>query len=50
MTEGMQKCQPTLLEPIENIQISVPKEFTSKVLQLVIGHRGQILGYDAQDG
>jgi elongation factor G len=50
MTEGMQKCQPTLLEPIETMQISVPKEFTSKVLQLVSSHRGQILGYDAKDG
>jgi elongation factor G len=50
MTEGMQKCQPTLLEPIETIQISVPAEFTSKVLQLVSGHRGQILGYDSKAG
>ncbi len=50
MTEGMQKCQPTLLEPIETIQISVPEEFTAKVLQLVSGHRGQILGYDTKVG
>ncbi len=50
MTEGMQKCQPILLEPIETIQVSIPKEYTSKVLQLVSGHRGQILGYDAKAG
>jgi elongation factor G len=48
MTEGMPKCQPILLEPIEIIQVSVPKEFTAKVLQLLSGHRGQILGYAAQ--
>jgi elongation factor G len=50
MTEGMQQCQPTLLEPIETMQISTPKEFTARVLQLVSGHRGQILGYDTKAG
>lgn len=46
MTEGMVQCEPILLEPILQVDISVPSEFTSKVLQLVSGHRGQILGYD----
>ncbi|MGH2412457.1 MAG: elongation factor G [Microcystaceae cyanobacterium] len=46
MTEGMPKCQPTLLEPILSITVSVPSEFTSKALQLVSGRRGQILGYE----
>jgi elongation factor G len=46
MTEGMAKCEPTLLEPIVSIQVSAPTEFTSKVLQLVTGRRGQILGYE----
>ncbi|UBF25175.1 elongation factor G [Kovacikia minuta CCNUW1] len=49
MQEGMAKCQPTLLEPILNVSISVPSDFTSKVLRLVSGRRGQILGYDAKD-
>ncbi|MGA7935377.1 MAG: elongation factor G, partial [Kovacikia sp.] len=48
MQEGMAKCQPTLLEPILNVSISVPSDFTSKVLRLVSGRRGQILGYDAK--
>ncbi|MGF1479381.1 MAG: elongation factor G [Cyanophyceae cyanobacterium] len=47
MTEGMPQCQPVLLEPILSIQVSAPAEFTSKVLQLVSGRRGQILGYEA---
>jgi len=47
MTEGMPNCEPILLEPILQVDISVPSEFTSKVLQLVTTHRGQILGYDA---
>jgi elongation factor G len=45
MTEGMPKCAPVLLEPILSVTISAPSEFTSKVLQLVTGRRGQILGY-----
>lgn len=50
MTEGMPKCQPTLLEPILAIDVCAPSEFTSKVLQLVSGRRGQILGYEALSG
>jgi elongation factor G len=50
MTEGMQQCQPTLLEPIDTIQVAAPKEFTARVLQLLSGHRGQILGYDSKAG
>lgn len=46
MTEGMPKCAPVLLEPILSITVSAPSEFTSKVLQLVTGRRGQILGYE----
>jgi elongation factor G len=50
MTEGMPKCNPVLLEPILSITVSAPSEFTSKVLQLVTGRRGQILGYEAVSG
>ncbi len=48
MQEGLLKCQPTLLEPILNVKISVPNDFTSKVLRLISGRRGQILGYDTK--
>jgi elongation factor G len=48
MTEGMTKCEPTLLEPIMTIEVCAPKEYTSKVLQLVTGRRGQILGYEGR--
>ncbi len=48
MQEGMPKCEPTLLEPITAIQVCAPAEFTSKVLQLVSGRRGQILGYEGK--
>ena len=48
MTDGMPKCEPVLLEPIMSIQVCAPQEFTSKVLQLVTGRRGQILGYEGR--
>jgi elongation factor G len=48
MQEGMAQCQPSLLEPILAITISVPTEFTANVLRLVNGHRGQVLGYEAK--
>jgi elongation factor G len=50
MTEGMAKCDPVLLEPICQVQIAVPTEFTSRVHGLISGRRGQILGFDAKDG
>jgi len=49
MQEGMKKCEPALLEPIVAVQVSAPSEFTAKVLQLVSGRRGQILGYEGKE-
>jgi elongation factor G len=46
MQTGITKCEPTLLEPITRIEVKTPSEFTSKVMQLVSGRRGQILGYE----
>ncbi|MBD2577525.1 elongation factor G [Oscillatoria sp. FACHB-1406] len=46
MNEGMPKCKPILLEPVLTVEVCAPTEFTSKVLQLSSGHRGQILGYE----
>ena len=50
MSEGMPKCDPVLLEPIFQVQILVPNEFTSRVHGLISGRRGHILGYDAKPG
>ena len=49
MQLGIPQCQPTLLEPVAQIEVTTPSEFTSKVLQLVSGRRGQILGYEVRD-
>lgn len=50
MTEGMPKCEPALLEPIVQVEVAVPNEFTSKAQRVISGRRGQILGYDAKPG
>ncbi len=48
MQEGMATGQPTLLEPIARVEISVPNPYTASVLRLISGRRGQILGYDSK--
>jgi elongation factor G len=50
MSEGMPQCAPVLLEPVVAVDIHVPTEATSRVNQIVSGHRGQILGFDARTG
>ncbi|MBW4666871.1 MAG: elongation factor G [Cyanomargarita calcarea GSE-NOS-MK-12-04C] len=49
MQTGMPQCQPTLLEPIVRLEVMNPSEFTAKVLQLLSGRRGQILGYQGRN-
>ncbi|HKS88440.1 MAG TPA: elongation factor G [Stellaceae bacterium] len=46
--EALPKCEPTLLEPIDQVDISVPNAFTARAQRLISGRRGQILGYDAK--
>ncbi|TVR97718.1 MAG: elongation factor G [Rhodospirillales bacterium] len=46
MREGMPKCSPVLLEPIFNVKVAIPTDFTSRVQRLVSGRRGQILGFE----
>ncbi len=50
MAEGMPNCAPVLLEPIYEVTISVPNEFTNKVHSLVSTRRGQILGFEMRAG
>jgi elongation factor G len=50
MSEGMPQCDPVLLEPIYEVTVSVPSDFTAKIHGLVSGRRGQILGFETRDG
>lgn len=51
MNEAAPVCNPVLLEPICEVHIAVPSEFTPKAQRLVTGRRGgQVLGFDARPG
>ena len=51
LAEGVPKCDPVLLEPILEMQICVPNEFTAKAQRLVTTKRaGQILGFNTREG
>lgn len=48
MSEGLAKCAPVLLEPIQSVTFTVPTEYTAKVHAIVSSRRGQILGINAR--
>ncbi|WP_424135071.1 elongation factor G [Roseomonas chloroacetimidivorans] len=50
MQEGLAKANPFLLEPIEEVVVTAPADFTSAIQRLLTGRRGQILGYSAKEG
>lgn len=50
MREGMPQCAPVLLEPVMAVEIAVPSDATARINQIISGHRGQILGFDARPG
>lgn len=50
MREAMPKAEPVLLEPILQVEISVPSEATSKAQRALSTRRGQILGYTTREG
>jgi len=50
MSEGMPKCSPVLLEPIYEVKISAPSDFTPNVQRLITGRRGQVQGFSAKEG
>jgi elongation factor G len=45
MKEGLAKAHPIILEPITEMHIFIPSQYTSGVLSQMNGLRGQILGY-----
>jgi elongation factor G len=42
--DALQKCSPVVLEPIVAVEVEVPNNYTSTVIQQLTGKRGQILG------
>ena len=45
--EAIEKANPILLEPIMNVEISVPQEFMGDINGIINSKRGQIMGMDA---
>ena len=50
MDEGLEKCGPTLLEPIEKLVVFAPSTAISNVTSALSSRRGQILGFGPRDG
>ncbi|HAA93439.1 MAG TPA: elongation factor G [Rhodospirillaceae bacterium] len=50
MKDALPNCNPVLLEPIAQVKIAVPSEFTAKAQGIISKRRGQILGFDAKEG
>lgn len=48
MTEALPQCEPVLLEPIYDVKIYMPTEFTSRVQRVITQRRAQILGFNAR--
>ena len=47
MRDGLGKAHPFILEPVAEVKVHVPSNYTSGVLGQMTGMRGQILGYGA---
>lgn len=45
--KGFNECRPVLLEPIYNIEVTVPEEFMGDVMGDISSKRGKISGMDA---
>jgi elongation factor G len=50
VAEGLPKADPVLLEPVDQVTISVPNDYTAAAQRLLTGRRGQILGYAERPG
>ncbi|HIE51761.1 MAG TPA: elongation factor G [Armatimonadetes bacterium] len=47
---AVQNAQPVLLEPIMNLEVTVPEEYMGDIIGDLNGRRGRILGMTPQDG
>ena len=46
--KGFMACQPTLLEPVMLMKVTVPEDFMGDIIGDLNGRRGRVLGVDAQ--
>jgi elongation factor G len=50
MADGLPKCSPVLLEPVMQVEITVPNDATATVNGIVSQRRGRILGFEPREG
>jgi elongation factor G len=50
LKKGMAEARPVLLEPIMNIRVTVPEEFTGDIIGDLNTKRAKVLGMNPQDG
>ncbi len=50
MAEALPACGPVLLEPVMEVIVSTPSEFTPRAQRIVTSRRGQLLGFDTKEG
>lgn len=48
--KGMMDCKPTLLEPIVNMNVTVPEEYMGDIIGDMNSRRGRVLGMDPLPG
>ena len=50
MKDALPNCSPVLLEPVCNVNIAIPNQYTSNAQSIITKRRGQILSFQAKDG
>ena len=50
ISAALAKAKPKLLEPIDHVTVTVPRQNTPDAQRLLSGRRGQILGYREREG
>lgn len=48
--KGMERAHPVLLEPIMNVEVTVPEHFMGDIIGDLNGKRGRILGIEPKEG
>ncbi len=46
--KGFMACQPTLLEPVMQMKVTVPEDFMGDIIGDLNGRRGRVLGVDSE--
>lgn len=48
--KAMEACNPFIMEPIQNVEISIPDEYMGTIMSDLNGRRGRIVGVNPENG